>query len=273
MANLRIGWRNIFDVATLTASPALVTTLPETNLQKQERFKTARSTSLASQDWKASWSSAQRFNYVFMRMHNFTAAAQQRTRTYTDSAFTTGLVDNVAANCFGYTGFSVNDVLTEADFRLLKNSARYLSLITNLQSLNLTTTDAANPDGHMEISRLFGGEYFEMSYNIPYSDAQFLFEDFSTQSRVYDGSVISDKGAKGRKILLRNELCAPADWNALLSGLRSVGKDKDFFISILPENGTYLEAYFQGLVKVADAGMFDRHFVGIARLPITLIES
>ena len=150
MANLRICARNIFDSAagcTLSESPALVTTLPAANLQTQQRFKTARSTSTASQDIKATWSSgAQRINFVHQRMHNYTAAAQARVRNYTDTAWTTGVVDNAAADCFAYTGFDRNDVLTEYDFRLLKNSTRYFTLMTTMQSSILTITDAANPD-------------------------------------------------------------------------------------------------------------------------------
>ena len=273
MPNLRIGFRNIFDSATLTESPALLTTLPIANLQKQERFKTGRSTSTASQDWKASWATAQRFNYIFLRMHNFTAAAQQRTRTYTDTAWTTGVVDNAAANCFAYTGHDVNDVLTEADFRLLKNSARYITLISNLQSLNLTTTDAANPDSYMEISRVFGGEYFEFAFNPPYGGAPLSFEDFSTQAQAQDGSVVSDKGPKGRRLELSAEWMTTADWAALLAGIRYAGKDKDIFVSLYPTDGTYLETYHQGLFKVAEASPFDRHMPNLAKTRLTLIES
>ena len=273
MANLRICYRNIFDTATLTASPALVTTLPEANLQKQERFKTARSTSLASQDLKASWASAQRVNFIHTRMHNFTAAAQTRDRTYTDSAWTTGVIDNAAANCFAYSGFAQNDVLTEADFRLLKNSTRYITLATNIQSYIQTITDAANPDGYFDVSRLFGGEYIEFTYNPPYGGAAFTFEDLSTQQVMHDGSLVSDKGAKRRRLELTQDFMPAADWAALLAGLRYAGKDKDIFVSLYPADGTYLEPYHQGLFKVAESTPFDRHMVGLAQQKLLLIET
>jgi len=273
MANLRICARNIFDSATLTASPALVTTLPETNLQKQERYKTARSTSTASQDLKASWASAQRMNFIHTRMHNHTAAAQHRDRTYTDSAWTTGVVDNAAANCFAYTGFAVDDVLTEADFRIIKNSTRYITLVTNMQSYIKTITDAANPDGYFDISRLFGGEYYEFAYNPPYGGAPITIDDYGTQDRAYDGSLISDKGAKGRRLEIQQDWMSTTDWPVLLAMLRYAGKDKDIFVSLYPGDGTYLEPYHQGLFKLAEPSAFDRHLPNLARTRLLFIET
>jgi hypothetical protein len=273
VANLRICARNIIDTATMSASPALVTTLPETNLQTQQRFKTARSTSTAAQDAKASWASAQRCNFVHTRMHNFTAAAQKRVRNYTDSAFTTGLIDNAAADCFAYTGFSRNDVFTEADFRLLKNSTRYFTLMSTLQSMNITYTDAANPDGYFDISRIFAGEYFEFAYQVPFGGDALTFEDFGTQTRMDDGSLVTDKGPKARKLDLSAEFCSAADWAELLALLRYAGKDKDIFVSLYPGDGTYLEAYWQGLYKLADVGAFSRYFPTLARSKLTLIET
>lgn len=277
MANLRICARNIFDSAagcTLSESPALVTTLPAANLQTQQRFKTARSTSTASQDYKYTWSTgAQRINFLHQRMHNFTAAAQARVRNYTDIAWTTGVVDNAAADCFGYTGFSRNDVLTEYDFRLLKNSTRYFTLMTTAQSGILTVTDAANPDGYFDISRLYGGEYYEFAYNVPDGGEALTFDDEGTQSKMDDGSLVTDKGQKRRILELSHDWLTSADWKEVLSIIRSAGKDKDIFVSLYPGDGTYLEAYWQGLFKQASPAAFSRHRYGLAQTKITLLET
>lgn len=273
MANITFCFKNLIDGATLSASPALVTTLPETNLQYQERGKTARSTSTASQDIKASWSSAQTIDMAWVRYHNLTASAQIAYPTYSDAAWTTSVDANAAANCFGYTGFDAGDVLTDADFRLLKNSARYLTSRSTIQSMKFTVTDASNPDGYFDISRIGCGKSTVLSYNPPYGGVPLLFEDFSTQGRMDDGSLVSDKRFKARRIELSHEWMPAADWAAMLRGLREVGKDKDFFVSIYPADGTYLEAYHQGTFKVADGGAFDRHLYGLARTKITLVET
>lgn len=273
MANLRFLFRNLADEATLSASPALVTTLPETNLQFQERFKTARSTSLASQELRLSWPSAQSIDTACVRMHNFTAAAQIAHPTYTDSAWATPKDTNAAANCFAYTGFDALDVLTDADFRLLKNSSRDLTLRTDIQSMKFTITDAANPDGYFDVSRLFVGKRFELAYNPPEGGVPMTFVDSSTQGRMDDGSLVSDKRAKYRRIELSQEWMSSADWAAMLAGIRRVGRDKDFWVSVFPGDGTYMEAYFQGAFKLVDGGAFDRHLYGLARTRIVLEET
>lgn len=276
MANLRICARNIFDTAagcTLSASPALVTTLPESFLQLPQRFKTARTTSTASQDIKATWSTgAQRINFVMLRMHNFTASAQLRVRNYTDTAWTTGVVDNAAANCYGYTGFDRNDVLTEVDFRLLKNSARYFTLMTTMQSSILTMTDAANPDGYFDISRLFGGEYFEFSYNPPDGGEGLEWLDPSEHMDMDDGSLITNKQWQRRKLNLVEDFMPAADWAAMLSLLRT-SKATELAVSLYPDGGTYLEAYWQGIFKHADKSAFSRTKYGIASAGLSLLET
>ena len=273
MSALRIAFRNLADTATVTANPALLTTLPESNLQRQERYKTARTTSTASQEYKFSWSSAQTINMIAMRLHNLTAAAQLAAPTYSDSAFTTAIDANAAANCFAYPGFDANDVLTEADFRLLKNSFRYLTSRSTVQSLKATVTDASNPDGYFDISRFFIGKYHQFAYQVGHGGAPLTLEDFSTQERAHDGSLISDKGAKARRLELSHDFMPAADWAALLAGLRFVGKDKDIAVSMFAEDGTYLEPYWHGLFKVAEPSAFDLHRYGLAQQRITLIET
>lgn len=273
MANLRFIFRNLADEATVSASPALLTTLPEANLQYQERYKTARTSSLASQELRLSWASAQTIDTACVRLHNLTAAAQIAHPTYSDSAFTTAIDTNAAANCFGYTGFDALDVLTDADFRLLKNSSRDLTSRSTVQSMKFTITDAANPDGYFDVSRLFVGVRKEMAYNPPYGGVPLTFMDASTQGRMDDGSLVSDKRHKARRIELTQEWCSTADWNWLLAGLRRVGRDKDFWMSVFPGDGTYLEAYYQGTFKVVDNGGFDRHLPNLARQRLVLEET
>lgn len=259
MANIRFLFRNLVnaDNVTVTASPALVTTLPEANLQKQERNKTARSTSTASQDFKFSWATAQTVNMIALRRHNLTAAAQLAAPTYSDTAWTTAIDTNAAANCFAYTGFDANDVLTEDDFRLLKNSGRYLTSRANVQSMKATVTDASNPDGYFDVSRIFIGKYFEMAYQIPYSGAPLVMDDAGTQSRMDDGSLVTDKRYKMRKLEINQDYCTTADWAALEAGIRYAGKDKDIWISVFPGDGTHLECYYQGAFKFTSMPQFD----------------
>ena len=273
MANLRILFRNLVDTATVTASPALASGNPESYLQDARRKKTARSTSTASQDLKFSWASAQRVNMIAHRYHNLTAAAQIAAPTYSDSAFTTSIAANAAANCFGYTGLDTNDILTETDFRILKNSARYLTLATNVQSMKSVITDASNPDGYFDVSRVFIGEALTFTYNPPWGGVPLSFEDMSENIDMADGSIVTNKGEKRRRIDLNLEWVAEAQLPALLAGLRLVGKDRDIWVSCFPEDGTYLEAYYQGAFKIVENAMLNRHLPNLAQSKLTLVET
>lgn len=273
MANLRILFRNLVDTATVTASPALASGNPETNLQDQRRKKTARSTSTASQELRFSWSSAQTVNMAATRYHNLTASAQLAAPTYSDSAFTTSIDANAAANCFAYTGLDANDVLTEADFRILKNTARYLTERSNVQSMKLTITDAANPDGYFDISRVFIGKALTFTYNPPWGGVPLAIEDLSENTDMADGSIVTDKREKRRRIDLNLEWVAEAQLPALLAGLRLVGKDKDIWVSCFPEDGTYLEPYYQGAFKIVENAMVSRHLPSLAQTKLTLVET
>lgn len=277
MANIRLIVKNIFDTATLTESPALVSTLPIANVQRQERNKVARTTSTASQDWKASWATAQRMNAIAICKSNFTAAAQQRTRTYTDTAWTTGVVDNAAADCLNITSLSRLDVYTDADFAHMKNSVRYPSLVTNMQSLNLSTTDASNPDGYMQISRIFAGEYFEFRYHVPFGGALVTTRDMGTQARMDGGDLVSDKRPKYRRWELNANFCmggaSGSEWQELLAIQRYCGYDKDLFLDVYPGDDTFLGLYNRALVKFVELNPFDRFFADTAQQRLVLEET
>lgn len=273
MANLRILFRNLADTATVSASPALATGNPETNLQDQRRKMTARSTSTASQELRFSWSSAQTVNMIALRYHNLTASAQLAAPTYSDSAFTTSIDSNAAQNCFGYTSLDANDVLTEADFRILKNSERYLTERSTVQSMKATLTDAANPDGYFDVSRVFIGKPLTVTYNPPWGGVPLTFEDMSDTIDMADGSIVTNKGEKRRRIDLSLEWVAEAQLPALLAGLRSVGKDKDIWVSCFPEDGTYLQPYYHGAFKIVENAMVSRHLPNLAQTRLTLVET
>lgn len=276
MPNLRMGFRNAFDAAEgclLSASPALATGFAETQLQKMERTETARTTSLASQAITAIWNQQKRFNYLFLRMHNFTVYATLACPTYSDQFLGSLIAANAAAVAFGYTGLARNDVLTDDDFRLLKNTARYLTLATNVMAMRLTLLDANNQDGFIDLSRIHGGEYYEYAYQIPGGGAPLQFDDLSTQDASDDGSTITDKGPKRRKLTLTSDFFTDTDWNELLAGARHAGKDRDIFVSLNPGAGNFLEVYNQGLFKFQEIPELDMKLSTQGSAKLVLVEA
>ncbi len=255
MANLRILARNIADTATLTASPAMSTTLPVTNLGKPtERGRTARTTSLASQDVKLAWPSAQKANMIAVARHNLTTAATLRTLGYSDVAWTTGILDTTALTAFSTAGLNTDiDVYTERDFLPLKTSVQYFTEQTTLQSLIARLADAANPDGYLEANRLFVGKYFEVTYNPPEGTVQLQQMDASAKGRADDGTQIVDKRWKARRLSLAVEFIPDADMPSMLAIERYVGTDKEFFVSLYPGAGGALELYNQMACRLVES--------------------
>ncbi len=272
------GHRNLVNAEfspTLTGTPTLVSGLPITNLQTGERFRVARSVDLTAQVIDYTWPSNQTANMFADRFCNYTGTATRRVQVYSDTARTTQIADSGTVTVFPFTGFSANDVLTDADFKTLKNSAFYFPTVTTMRALRVTYTDGspANGDGYQEWSRHFIGKYFELSRNIMWGAEPMQIVDLGKQSRANDGSLISAKGPKARKWVLDLADLRESDWPEMLSLTRGMGLDKDGWFSLYPGRGDYLEAYNQAAVKIGDASDFSRHFPGTAKQRLTLVET
>ena len=96
MANLRIGYLNHADAATLTASPLLDATGQETALQDDAR-SVCLATSTASQDIKGTWGgTAYTVSQLAVWRHNLAYSDTIRLYLYSDVAWTTGVYDSTA---------------------------------------------------------------------------------------------------------------------------------------------------------------------------------
>lgn len=274
MANLRILTRNIADTAVITASPAMSSTLPVTNLGKPtERARTARTTSLASQDIKLAWASAQKANMIALPRHNLTTAATLRTLGYSDSAWTTGILDTTALTAFSTSGLNTDiDVHTERDFQHLKSSAQYFAEQTTMQSLIARIADAANPDGYMEANRLMIGKYFEVTYNPGHGVPDLTLMDASVMARADDGTQVVDKRWKGRRLVLNLDWIPDTDVDDLLALARYLGTDKETWVSLYPGAGGALELYNQMACRLVDSPTFNPHQYGLHRNTMTFEE-
>lgn len=274
MANLRILTRNIADTAVITASPAMSTTLPVTNLGKPtERGRTARTTSLASQDVKLAWASNQKANMVAITRHNLTTAATLRTLGYSDAAWTSGILDTTALTAFSTSGLNTDiDVYTERDFQHLKSSVQYFAEVTNLQSLIARIADAANPDAYMEANRLMVGKYFEVTYNPPFGSVELQQVDASVMGRADDGTQVVDKRAKWRRFTVRLDFVHDDDLDDLLALERYLGTDKETWISLYPGAGGAKELYNQMACRIVDSPSMNPNQVGVHANSITFEE-
>lgn len=269
MPNLRILARNIAEMATITASPAMATTLPATNLARAtERQRVARTTSLAAQDIKLAWSADQKANMVAVTRHNFTTAAYLRNLGYSTADWTGSTLFDTGATAAAFSTSGLNtdiDVYTEADFAFLKNTAQYFTAVTTMESMICRWTDnsPANADGYMQATKLFVGQYFETSYQPPYGGAELTLMDDSMGARADDGSHIVHKRWKARRLVLNLQFIPDADRNDLLAIARYLGRDREAFISLYPGAGGDLELYNQMACRLIESPTFNPTVPGL----------
>ena len=97
MANLRIGYLNYADLATITADPVATTTGPVTYLQSDARGDIFLASSTASQAIKGTWDGT---SYTVSQMclwrHNLVYSDTIRLQLYSDAAWTTQVYDSTA---------------------------------------------------------------------------------------------------------------------------------------------------------------------------------
>jgi hypothetical protein len=279
MSNLRILAKNIADTATVTASPAAVSTLPVTNLQTQQRKQTFRSASLESgspltgQQIKLTWSAAQKINMIALMRHNLRTTGTIRVHFYSDAAWTTE-VYSTSATAFSTSGLATDiDTYTDADYLLLKNSAIYFAELTTVQSAIIVLTDSTNPDGYFEASRLFVGKYFETTYDPPFGGSDLTIDDMGVQERADSGSLITDKREKYRKLNINAEFIPEADLDDLLAIARYLGKEKDCFVSLYPGEAGVKELYHQLQAKLVQSPTFNPYFLKLHRAQFQFEEA
>jgi len=252
---MRILTPNDGDTATLTAAPAMVATLPQTYLQDQARERVARTTSTAAQDIKGTWVSGKVIAACALVRHNLTTSGTWRLRLYSDAAWTTLVYDSgaiavIKAKALGDLEWGV-DPLGASVFTgwALAFSQMWFASVT-ARSFTLTLTDAANPAGYLEASRLYIGRYIQPLYNFEWG-IRLRWEEDTTQERTDGGSLRSDGAEPNREMTFRLAWLSLSDRPKFLEWSRKDGLRNDFFLNAYPEDGTALERDHSMAAKLA----------------------
>jgi hypothetical protein len=129
--------------------------------------------------------------------------------------------------------------------------------------MTITYTDAANPAGYMEISRIGTGVYFEFQYQFPYAPGSMKPNALSQSTRMGDGSTSTNKGANYFDMPLTHKWITETDWPTVLAAADYLGTDRDCFFSLYPGSGNYKEMYHQGRFKVREPGAYETYAFGM----------
>lgn len=277
--NLRLVPKNAADAATLTASPAVETSLPVSNLQNILRARIMRTTSAAAQTISGTWGgTGYPVNMAAILRHNIESAGTWRVQLYSDAAWTTQIYDsgNVTAIdslTLGELDWGVSPLgsgLYDA-FLGQRNSAIYFPEVTAV-SFKITITDTGNSAGYIDVSRLWLGQYIAPAYNVSYG-LQLAWRDNTTQVRTDGGSLRSDGGQPWREIRFSLDALPEADRSAWSDVFRYAGRRLDVFVSVFPESGGEIERDYMMAAKFSELPTTEKHVFQFYRAAVTLEEA
>lgn len=267
--------RNLADVSagcTVSSSLATFPSLPVTNLQVQGRDTICRLSSPASSSIVCSWAAAQTLDSIALCGTNLTLASTVRILLYSDSATTVNVYDSgVMTAALGLGAQSVIANIDEAEFKIFKNAEFWIPQRADVKSINIVITDAANPDGYVDVARLVVGRYKEFKYAEPYSGANLSIESLTTMERNKSGSNVSNKGANYQRLEIKKEWIAEAtDWADMMAIYTRCGMDRDFYYSQYPGDTSAFGLYHRGVFKFGQISAVDRWVYGLSRTSFTL---
>jgi hypothetical protein len=225
MSNLRIGYINLADSATLTADPVVEAADPVTYLQNDNRGYMMQSTGLTAQQIKGEWGgTAYTISMCALYRHNLVTNDSWRLQLYSDVAWTTQVYDSGTIDAF------TDNIFDNWDFGF---STLWFTPTASVKSFKLTLTSSANPDGYITASRLFIGAYTEANYNPNYG-MNLGYETSSTQVRADSGSLHVNSKAKWRKMTFDLMVTSETDRALWLEIGRYCGVEKTVFVSVYP---------------------------------------
>lgn len=183
-----LGLRNRIDVSTLTSDTAWVSTLPLTNVKTQILGHVARTTTDNAFTITADFSGlpARNIGVVSLAGHNLSRTAAVQIQTYqgeteVDDSGMLSPWPYLAADDPHYLSHTWSASIVDAEHiaEMMPTLVYFLpfNLVANKVVISITNT--SNPDGFVEIGRIFVGQQFVPTLNVEYNDVSYSYLDFS----------------------------------------------------------------------------------------------
>lgn len=263
MSNLRILGRNRIEEATVTATPSVLASLPETNLiLPTEHNRVARTTSLAKQQFTFTFPADAQGNMLAVTRHNLGVSGTLCGVMY--DSYPVVLHDTTPTAAFSTAGLDaeLDDDITDLDFAMLKNWVSYFDLQTGVGSVELTADDPTNPDLYLQFTKVFFGKYFECEYNP--GEVEFSMPTSSSGGFAEDQTHIVDRGYNRREITIKLEAIPNAtDLKALLALTRRIGLHGECWLDLYPDNTDAMGIYHRGPFRLTAHPAFSHTQYGI----------
>lgn len=282
---LRIVPVNDFDTATLSVSPAAVTTLPVTNLQSNIRDDLWRSTSLASQVITGNWSGNVRrishFSLWPSGSESSLIGATVRLQLYSDLAMSSSAYDQTW-DFFTPTGPGWGDepwgafrwgVAYDDRTARLAPLVKWFSYI-DASAFKITIANAGHVDTHyFEARRVWLGEYHDAPFNAQRNVGHGWVSGSEVDRNPY-GPLRRKAGGQWREMRFEAVFITEAD-RAKWSDIHyACDPSNEVLVSLYPTATT--ERQRRDFTAIGSLDGLDRmtlESLDINRLPISLLES
>lgn len=256
MANSRLIFNNVWDAATLTQSAGTFEPhLPITNTQKYNNSRVFRTSDTQDVEILFEWDEPVFIEAFALWRHNLTSSAQIQMVFYNganqtgDVIYDTGILlgdvpKNLGDLVWGkdplgvstYTGWETATRSFWFDETFVVTSAR------------LTISNADNPNGFIEIGRVYAGEAFSPTFNVDLGHI-FKWETDVKSNPTAGGTVHTLDAATYRKLSFNLSHLSPADRSNFADLTRILSTHKDFFISLRPNVGGAVERDYSFAAK------------------------
>jgi len=251
MSSPRLLIRDLTALGTLAVSPAALSTLPIGNLLTQPRNEVWRSPGVTTQVITVVFGSNQTASMVALARLNATTGGTVQVQGYDDAGMTSQLFNSTALAAFSTASLADVDAFRylEDSFRGKKNFVYYFTKVTTLRAIKITITDAGNPAGYIEASRLFIGDYFEFTYEAGDSGESGASRSLTVQGRSEGGDLWSDRGPGYEQQTVDLDNIHEDDVPELLALSEFLGTHTDFFFDLLPGDTSAFAIYRRGQRK------------------------
>lgn len=276
MSNLRLIVENQGDSATLTASPAVVATLPVTNLQIAPRSKVLRTTSTADQVINGDMGAAFVADGFSLARHNLGTQATVKLRLF-DGANQTGSVvydsgdvavsEPIAAGVFILGVDAWGDKASDIDVIFT-----HWFTPTAYRSFEITLSDAANPDGYLQAGRMFLGLSLAPEINYAWGAKLEWVEDTKLE-RTAAGSLRSEGVQPFRRFSIDLNHLTVSDRERFSAAFRRIGKRQDILIAGYPGAPGAQAIDYTLVAKLTQGNSYSASHPGQFKAPFTFEEA
>jgi len=248
--NMRIIFDNLHDDSTLTATSEA---LPVSYTQRSGRSYVWRSTSTAEQVITGTLATPGYINSIILLRYNFSVTATVRIELLLSGSVVYDSTQRFPSELKPLGQWVVGvDPWGSSNLALLpaKQFAVWLPQVVLCDSYRITINDANNPDGYLELGRIFIGQYYSPQYNPAYG-MSLEWQDFGENVRTESGSLRTVGKGSARSMSFDLEVLERQGFEELTLKLTRAGKESDAYITMYPEQEGVLEAAHAFVAKRA----------------------